>query len=255
MNNPSAITITLKGPRGLAELTEFANSVNVLRQCLMNVCRCVAGTDEVEFDVSDLRIDSATLSATPVPNGVSTVLLNEVPIVVHGTVSALEGGGDLDPRLDFSTVRAFSAFSSIIKKPETWLEVGGTRLTKTYVERVRRLIEPDVSSMGSVTGRLEAFSIHNQNRFTLYPPVAREGVECVFERSALDEVLKAVDRSVTVYGAMHYAKGRAFPTRVDVESFEVLPDVDTLPTLLNACGILHNETQSVDMVRELRDEW
>ena len=255
MNNSSTIQITLKGPRGLAELSEFVNVVNALRQCIKNVCRCVAKSDEVDFDVSDLGIGSAMLAVTPVPNGIPENVLIDVSSVVANTVAMLECGGSLDDRLDFPAIRAFLGFSSIVKKPGTWLTVGQTRLTNSYVTRIKTLIEPDASAMGSVTGRLEAFSIHQDSRFTLFPPVSGEEVACIFDRSDLGNVLKAVDHTVVVYGKLHYVKIKAFPSRVDVDSFEILPEIDALPTLLNACGSMHSPVASVQMAREIRDEW
>jgi hypothetical protein len=255
MTDPGRITVVLKGPRGLAELSDFANLIANLRQCLKNVCRCIVGTDDVDFDVSDLGISSATLTVTPVPNGVAAPLLSDVSRVVNGTVKALESGGELDDRLDYPAIRAFYQFSSIVRKHGTRLAIGDTWLSGSYVARIAALTEPDTQAMGSVSGRLEKFSIHKGNKFTLYPPISGEEVECEFDRGELENVLKAVDHTVTVYGILHYAKSKAFPSRVEVTSFEVLPDSDMLPTLLTACGSMHSSIPSEQLIREMRDEW
>jgi len=256
MNTTAAITIELSGPRGSAELSDLANVVVALRSCLKHLCRCLIGSDKVEYDISDLRYGSAVLVAEPVQKpGIPDEVLLEVSRTLNKTFVALEFGGELDHRLDYSSIRAISAFSSIVKKPGSSLSIGQTRLTKKFVERISFLLEPDSESLGSVTGRLEEFSIHNGNRFTLYPPIAGEEVDCIFNRNDLANVLKAVDRNVIVYGMLRYTKSKAFPVSVTVDTFDVLPDADTLPTLLNTCGSLCFPETSINQIRELRNEW
>jgi hypothetical protein len=255
MNGSDIITVSLKGPRGRAELSSLANLTDVLRKCIANVARCVAGREDVDFDISDLRIASAVISVIPVPNGVPEKVLAEVVSVMHATVAKLEHGGEVDERLDFAALREFSRFSGLVKKSGTSLEFGRTRLSGSYVERIDALIQPYATALGSVTGRLEEFSIHNNSRFKIFPPIVGESVVCNFHRSELPEVLKAVDHNVTVYGKLHYARTKSFPSHVDVDTFDTLPDAEELPSLLDACGSLSGDTPSEKMIRELRDEW
>ena len=119
----------------------------------------------------------------------------------------------------------------------------------------RRLLGPENISMGSVSGQLGAVSIDGSNQFILYPPVPGERIDCIFNRGDLPSVRQAIGHNVTVYGRICYAGGKAFPVRVDVDSFVISPPDDDLPTLLNACGLLHNATPSTEQIREVRDEW
>ncbi|MCC6124139.1 MAG: hypothetical protein IT426_04210 [Pirellulales bacterium] len=248
-------TIAIRGPRGRPALVDFSDVVKAMQQCLSNVCRCIAKTDEIEFEVSDLHISSAVISTSPVSNTVPIAILSDVSNVFDQTFSALEDGSSLDPRLDFPALLSFSKFSKILSRPGIQLVVGKTQLTGHYSDRIKSLVEPYSSSLGSVSGRLEAVSIHREPKFTLFPSASNEGVECIFIRNNLRNVLAAVDRTVTVYGKLSYSRSKIFPSRVEVEEFEILPDPAVLPTLLDMRGMLQSNMPSQDMIREIRDEW
>jgi len=249
------IRLTLRGQRGPADLSDFANVVSSLRTCLKHICRCVANTEDIEFDITDLRYSSAEVATSPVSNGVPESILLDVSDTFERSVSALEAGEPLDSRVDYAALRAFSGFSAVVKRRESHLTIGKTRLTLSYVGNLALLLEPQTASLGSVTGRLEAFDLHRHSEFTLYPPIEGEEVRCIFQREQLSRVLKAVERTVTVYGKLYYAATKSFPVRVEVEDFEIHPVSSDLPNLLNACGASRCSTPSVDAVREMRDEW
>jgi hypothetical protein len=253
MTEPSNIALSLKGPRGPAELSDFALAINALRNTLRNISRCVTGTDSIEYEVIDLRYSSAYVETSP-PAEVRPVG-DEIAWLYRHTLDAIQDNSPLDSRVDYPTLHAFNGFSSIAKKPSAALSLADRNLTPRFAERIAAILEPDVSSYGSATGHLEGLSIHSNNTFTLYPPIAGEAIECVFQRKDLDEVLNAVDSRVTVYGKMHYVKTKAFPVRCDVETFSYERIAAELPTLLNACGILRSTKSSQEMIRELRDEW
>jgi hypothetical protein len=254
MTSHGNITILLKGPSGPATLSDFASVCTSLRNSLRNVARCVAGTEDIEFDVSDLRQSSAFIEVAPTVNGVPFELAAEVSKVFANAVDALETGQSLDPRIDFRTLDALNGFSAIAKKRKAWLAIANTQLTSRFAANLNALLQADSSSLGSISGRLETVSIHNGNRFTLYPPVEGEEVDCVFQENELENILRAVRRNVTVYGMLHYSKRKSFPVRVDVESYEVMPELDSLPTLLNMRGVLKTTTRARSQPN-IRDEW
>lgn len=253
MDDSEQIVVNLKGPRGPADLDDFALVVSTLRNSLRNVARCVTGNDEVTYDVEKLEISSAIVAVAPAPDGATVG--SEVAAVYRDTINCLQNGGHIDDRLDWAALYALNGYSSIARKQGTKLSVGNIPVTVHFADRIASILKPDIRSYGSATGRLEGFTIHNGDKFILYPPVEGESVDCIFDRSALEEVLRAVDKTVTVYGKMHYAKAKAFPVRCEVETFSVSPSYDELPTLLNACGSLRLASSSVDTVRETRNAW
>jgi hypothetical protein len=247
------LTMHLAGPRGEADLSDFANAVVALRNSLRNVWRCATGDEDMHCDVAELSRGSANVGVG-ISEGYAAVGVAVLGLY-DATVHAIETGSEIDPSIDYATIYAFNGFASLARKDGVTLSIGSTKLTERFSERVASLLLPDSSSHGSVTGRLESVSIHGDTKFTLYPPVQGERVECVFRESDLSSVVGALGNTVCVYGSLHYAKSKAFPVRVDVDSFDVLPDDDSLPTLLGACGLLRLDSSSVDLIREMRDEW
>lgn len=255
MNNDGRITIKLTGPRGPAELSDFASVVSSLRSCIKHVCRCVAGTEDVEYDIVELSYSSAALATSPVENSVPYNTLLEISKTIDRTILSLEDGQEIDERLDYAAIRSFGGFSNTARKSGASLSIGRTRLTSAYVANLSSLLEPSSAALGSVTGRLEAINLHNNASFILYPPISGEEVRCDFHRDVLPRVLDAVEKNITAYGRLHYAKTKVFPTRVEVEDFEVLPETNDLPTLLNCCGVLRTDMPAIDVIREGRNEW
>lgn len=76
-------------------------------------------------------------------------------------------------------------------------------------------MEPDCDELGSVSGMLEQITTHGKrSNFTLYTAYSGETVKCFFEESSLNRVRDALDRYVTVYGLLTYARNKTFPIRV-----------------------------------------
>jgi hypothetical protein len=255
MTPTSNINVTLDRARSQRpQLLDFVNVCGSLRNCLNQVGRCIAEA-EVEYEINDLGKGSAVIEVAPALNGVAPAIADEVSAVFKRTIEDLESGRDIDERLDFSAIHAFNGFCSAISKDGNRLRVGETMLTQTFVRHIRDLLAAASPALGSVAGHLDALTIHDQNRFTLYPPAAGEHVQCNFEPADLSRVLGAVGKKVTVFGKLYYAKTKAFPSRVDVEDFIVEPADADLPNLLDARGILRNHKPPDVETRGWRDEW
>jgi hypothetical protein len=251
MPNSPEISMDLKG--GATHLSDFTVICSALRSSLNGVARCVTNHDEIECEVSELSKASAHLTVLPLANGIADAAVVEVSRLYTATLHALEHGKPVDSRLDFRAISAFNLFSGVAKNANVTLDIGGVRLTKRFAETVAALLVADDSAYGSVSGRLETVTIHNQSKFTLFPPVKGEEVDCHFADSELKKVLDSVGHYVTVYGNLFYAKTKSFPVRVDVASYEELPVEDLLPTLLDCRGSL--PTLDGTLTRETHDEW
>jgi len=210
-----------------APLEDFAKACTALQKCLAGVAKCL-GREHVSTPITNLAFSSALIE-------VDTDA--DVATAFDDTVAAFEEGRSPDDRLDYPTLQSFKRFAATAKKPGLSLELGNLRLTSRYVTNVRAALEHSRSELGSVSGRLEAFNVHAKPTFTLYPPVPNEHVECQFDETQLSRVLAAVAKHVTVFGALHYRRGKAFPSRVYVEDFMVNPDDGDLPTLLERHGL------------------
>jgi hypothetical protein len=253
-NAENPVSFQLAGPSGHAILVEFINVCNAVRTSLKNVERCLFGNEEAaEYEISDLRNGSAANLYVVPHNGTPRYM--PVRNLFVETISDLEAGRRVDGRLDYASLCAFRQFCSPIRN-ESFLSVSGTRLTSAYVNTVDKLLEPVHKSRGSVTGRLEALSVHGQRQFTLYPSRPDEEITCVFQdKQLLPRVLDALEKRVTVYGTLHFGLGRAFPTRVEVDDFDPHPAASELPSLLDMRGAWPPGPPSEEIVKALRDEW
>lgn len=251
---PNKILLNLTVARGVEDsrppLNEFTNVCSALRNCLKNLSRCV-GQDGAQFAISNLYYGSAVLEAEP-----RSSEWEEVTYLFNRTILDLEEGRRVDPRLDYSAIHCFHGFSGPINNEDLDFAIGGTVLTKQYVANLTALLEPASPELGSVSGDLQSVTIHNKNEFMLYPPIAGEEVKCNFDTSALHHVVEALGKNVTVFGKVFFSATKALPSRVDVETFEVNPPNENLPTLLDARGILTQPENVQDpLIEGCDDEW
>lgn len=255
--DPNApVKLTLDGPPGHQPLlTHFATVCTALRATLRHVERCITGEDaDTDYEIVDLKKSSATIEALPehTMNG----RYMEVHQLFYDSLAAIQHGRRLDPRLDYQAIRSFQQFTPPLNKEGNSLSIDGLQLTSRFTAELKKLLEPEISSSGSVTGLLEAVTTHENNVFTLYPPIRNEAVACRFDKNQLEFVLAAHGKNVTVYGLLHFAKGQSCPVRVDVDTFDAHPDEADLPGMMDLFGITSgNGIDSVQAVRELRDEW
>ncbi len=247
------ITVDLSGPKRKkrAPFSDFSTVCNSLHASLKHVARCV-GAKAPEFAVSDLHMGSAVMAIEPESstNGVGGI----VSLFIE-TITSLENGAPIDSRLDAAALHCFNGFSGVARKRDVTLKIGRVLLTEQYANYLSSLLDPSSTSTGSVSGRLEAFTVHNQKKFTLYPPIPGEEIDCIFDESDLPRVLDAVPKQVTVYGTLHFSKSKIFPVRVDVEEFVIEESSDRLPTLLDAQGILPPLTPNQLLNPNFSDEW
>jgi hypothetical protein len=235
MSDRKKIAVNLKGPeKNRAPFAEFSTVCSSLHSCLKNIARCLKKSAS-GFGISQLKIGSAIMEIEPEAGQDGGY---EVMGVFTETIASLESGDDLDSRIDSTALHCFQGFSSVAKSKSVNLRIGSVLLTANFANNLAALIDPSSTSLGSVSGRLEAFDLHNKSSFTLYPPIAGEEIDCVFDPGDLPKVLDAVKQQVTVYGTLHYSKSKIYPVRVDVESFEVNDSDEALPNLLDARGLL-----------------
>ena len=251
------------GPRSAALIVDFAQVLRTLRSTLRHVERCITGAEAtLEFEAADLSFGSANMTAAPSSQTgeLDRELAARVVCVERETLSRLQAGQSVDPRLDDAAVRSFQGFCSPIGREGVRLGIGGVRLTGEYSIQIKTLLEPEPSEYGSVSGMLEAIDIHGGPKLTLYPPIEGEQVVCSFADEDQPEIEAALGRHVTVYGELFFRIGRPFPVRVSIEdasSIEVHPNDDGLPDLLDYWNnpVGPSGVDSVAAVRAMRNEW
>ena len=89
---------------------------------------------------------------------------------------------------------------------------------------------------GALEGRLETIAIHGQNVFTIYDPLRRRGMRCIFDTDTFDDIRGLLGHRVLVYGDIGYDKGGE-PITIRVERFQLLRARDELPQPHDLRGI------------------
>lgn len=252
MAKSKKLTVNLKGPKPKkAPLSEFSTVCNSLYACLKNLGRCIG--KKSEFAVSDLRMGSAVMEIEPDAAKEGAI---EVVDLFRDTISALEQGRQIDNRLDYGALSCFRGFVGVARSTDVSLKIGTVTLTNDFADNLSALLDPVSKSKGSVSGRLEAIMLHRQRVFKLYPPITQEEIDCNFQHSELARVLDAVEKQVTVFGTLHYAQTKIFPVRVDVDDFEIVERDTSIPSLLEAKGLLSNiSTDNPLLDGNFSDEW
>ena len=212
------------------ELRDFVSSCAALQKSISNVGRCVVGKPVV-FEVDQLEIGSARVGVGAIRSeSAKNAIL--VANVLKETLQAIENNARIDERLDYQALKAFDAFSSVINRGHD-IVGQNLKLTNRFVTHLNLLLENEDPALGSVTGLLEIVDVHgSSNKFTLFTDAHNERVSCVFKDDDLPKILQAVKKKVTVYGTVFYSQRKIFPSRVEVDTFEVLPDDVNLSTLL-----------------------
>ena len=128
-----------------------------------------------------------------------------------------------------------------------------------YVSQIDSALASTDYCFGGLDGMLEKMNIHaGVNVFTLYPVAGPSSVRCHFGTATRDKAISAMGRRVEVVGTMAYRRDAAFPHEINVESIEIYPLPDELPSLGDLRGRAPDATgnqSSEDFVAELRSAW
>lgn len=258
---PPSLTLRLVGTvadGGAVLLHDFRQYIDTLEGCLRRVEERTTGQHSLRHLITDLQVSSAVMELQPAPPRRGKADYGrEVYETFSETVRTLEEGGRVDPRLRNEDLKAFRELAAPIFQGRRRVELAGVELTTRYLSTIDGILSGETQALGTVKGRIERLNVHGRHEFTLYPPTAGFGVQCVFPDHLFPVVNGAVKRSVTVTGLLTYRGDSPFPERVRVDEVEVHPpDVD-LPTLRSLRGLMPDATggrSAVEFVQAIRDE-
>ena len=114
---------------------------------------------------------------------------------------------------------------------------------------------PKIFSPGFVLGWLRAVQEEHDSLWFIQP-VKGDQVACVFRDGLMDDMKGGLGKYVKVTGTLSFRKKESLPYKIAVESIEVYPSEDQMPTLESLRGIaphLTGDLDSVDFVRKLRN--
>ncbi|HVC98955.1 MAG TPA: hypothetical protein VND64_35145 [Pirellulales bacterium] len=173
------------------------------------------------------------------------------------TVSAIQRGKGLDPRIGPDDVSAFKKLASPLNRGSKSVFIDDTEITSQYIANADKILNTSLAQEGTVSGSLERVNVHDRYGFILFPPIEGYEISCLFPEEMLDQVRLAIKHNVTVNGLMHYYADSPFPKVVRVVSMEIHPNDDDLPTLEELRGMAPGCTgglTAVEFTRAVRDD-
>lgn len=249
------ISFTLEGTErdgGAVQLKDFSQFINNFVACLRRVEERTEGSTVLRHLISDLRIGSATMTTSPVSPSDRPGLGRSVYRSLKETVRALENDGRIDPRFTNDDLKAFRELAAPVWNRRKRVEVAGVEITTRFVSNIDALLRGEAKSKGSVKGRIERLNNHTGHQFNLYPPIGDYTVLCVYPDELYDTVYGAYMRTITVTGTLFFKRDNPYPERVQVESIEVHPVDDELPTGGSIRGLMPDATGGKSAVEFLR---
>jgi hypothetical protein len=225
--------------QGFVHLNDFRAFCEHLENCLHKVEDAVDASKLV-YLIDDLRIGSASVTLAPKkPKGKDSRKL--VVDTFNNLVEGIESGRASGAGWPTETLLAFRRLAEPVNKRLKQLQIGKTRITTAFLSNVDRIIQPTISTNGSVKGRLEKLSVHGLNEFVIFSPLGYS-VKCLFAEELYPIVHRAIRANVTVSGKLHYRADTAYPDKVQVEEIIEHPPDDNLPKLSEMKGTWSNAT-------------
>jgi hypothetical protein len=255
----ASMTFKLEGSDkdgGAVLFKDFRTFLDDVANCLRRIQDRI-GSERVRYRITDLKAGSAIVTLEGMSPRKSPGAAQDVHDTFARTVRALESGDRPDSRLRPDDLKAFRKLAQPVLNGEKRVEVAGIPLTTQYVANIDNILGGGVRSTGTVKGRVEKLNVHYRNEFTLFPPIGNYSVRCVFPESLFEKVQESIKRSVTVFGILTYSSDSPYPDGVRVESMEIHPPDESLPSLNSLKGTLPGATNgktSVEFVEALRNE-
>jgi hypothetical protein len=251
----------LEGPQGdrhqvyLGDLKQLSDQLST---CLGVAEKAITkARPRIKYRIENLGTGSLVLT---LGNGESDAQspYNKTVALFNRTVSALQAGAAIDPRIGRPALESFRKLVDVFLRRNRSLSLNGVELTTRYIANIDDLLKMTIVSEGSFKGRIERLNIHNKNEFALYTPLSEHGVVCTFDPELFQEVRDAIGKSATVSGKLHFHGDEGFPAHINVNSIVTNPDDDELPTLASLRGIFpasaFGNQSAIEFIQTVRDE-
>jgi hypothetical protein len=164
-------------------------------------------------------------------------------------------------KLDVQALEAYRALSEPAEKQqvEMTLTTGNNSVVigKGFREAIESVMGEDEFSYGSVSGKIEAINLHEQNRrFQLFPTIGAYKIIGTFRTRDRARFAGAVDKYVTVYGRIKYKTWDTYPYAILADDIVVhdAGDIGSLRDLKGACPEATGNLGTLEFIDRLRDE-
>jgi hypothetical protein len=131
-------------------------------------------------------------------------------------------------------------------------------VTLETVKAIDALLGNTITSYGSISGRVEKYNSHGEEKnFYIYPSLGGK-VKCIFTDEFLSKASAAVEKFVTVHGTLKTRVGEYHPYELLVSEIEAPVAPEDVPKLSDLYGVAPDATgneSSADFIRSKRDDW
>ena len=233
---------------GQVTLQRLGHAVDAWSDFLREVGRDVAGVagrDAVRYVITEAKGGSFTLGVRPqaAKRAVSAAVVPRIAKTVTSGIRALERGAQRPKHFsDLALLKLRDL--ALLADPETpKVRVGngagtGIVLSSRLVAHVEAVLAPELTSIGTVEGKLEGLIIHGKSRFLIFDPLTGRQVICYFGgRVEWEDVLKAFGKRVAATGFIH-SRRSGEKVSIQVSRLHVFPPDEELPSSREMIGIL-----------------
>lgn len=164
------------------------------------------------------------------------------------------------PKADLQALESYRNLTASLNKKVSHIQIINTEesidIDKAFQSSIDEIIGPDELVEGTVSGTLERINLHNTTRFDIFPTIGPKQVACDFKPELKESAIRAIDHYVSVGGKLRYKRLEQFPYAVNVESIEVFPPEEELPSLFDLRGMAPDLTRGLSIekfVEAIRD--
>jgi hypothetical protein len=243
---------------GDVRLGVFAGKLDDFRILFDEAQTTINSDIKTELLISNLTHNSpsATTMRTPDPSGAKALSL-----IIETLHQINQGHPQLVSNEQFEFYEKLRAFckTNFSKLGSMWLSAYGkvlVSINKETISSLDNLLLSNIESIGSIKGVVEGYNSHSQDKYFYLYPLIGGRVKCIFGEEQRQEAANTVDRNVLVHGKLKFHGGGFIPYEVEVSHMEILPLNTDLPRLVEiTLDESQIESESVQRIRRLRDEW
>ena len=115
-----------------------------------------------------------------------------------------------------------------------------------------QIIGPRYVSIGSVTGNLDAITVHRGNEFRIWDENTGKPVVCKFEVETEETINRLLRQKVIVHGEV-YSNQRGEPIWIAVQEISATTPTRDLPTIEEMSGLVEDMTGGKTLAEYLED--
>lgn len=268
MTKGRTLTVIVRGDPASDDrvrLQDFLAQLTALRAALKHTQRVMGGGEEwaVDYQIVALSYNSpARVDLEEIPTK-GTKAKSTPLFVAKSFISNLRQieKGNIPPSLDHQAVEAYKDFTEVDKRGLATLGISidgdkPVNVDRRLEAKLNAAIGLDECVIGSVTGRLEAISLHGSLVFAVYPVIGQK-ISCRFGPEMKPRVIAAIDHRVQVTGTLRYKKRNQFPHEVETRDLRILDNAEKarLSDLRGMAPEATGDVSSADFIRAMRDDW